>query len=54
LGDSAKGLSRQAILVRLTQTRHLGHDVIRGQASQFDATRDDVMMVATVARDFLE
>jgi aromatic-L-amino-acid/L-tryptophan decarboxylase len=40
--------------IYLTQTRHQGHYVIRVQVGQFDATRDDVMMVATVVRAFLE
>lgn len=39
--------------VYLTQTRHQGRYVIRVQVGQFDCTRDDVMMVATVVRELL-
>lgn len=40
--------------VYLTQTRHQGRFVIRVQVGQFDCTREDVMMVATVVHDLLE
>ena len=39
--------------VYLTQTRHQGAYVIRVQVGQFDCTREDVMMVATVVGGFL-
>jgi aromatic-L-amino-acid decarboxylase len=39
--------------IYLTQTRHLGRFVIRVQVGQFDCTRDDVMTVAAVLREFL-
>ena len=39
--------------IYLTPTRHRGAYVIRVQVGQFDATRDDVMMVATVVRELV-
>lgn len=56
-GDSAT----EALLKRinddgriyLTQTHHKGRLVIRVQVGQFDCTRDDVMMVETVIKEFL-
>lgn len=38
--------------IYLTQTQHEGRFVIRVQVGQFDCTRDDVMMIAQVLRDF--
>jgi aromatic-L-amino-acid/L-tryptophan decarboxylase len=40
--------------IYLTQTRHEGVFVIRVTVGQFDATRDDVMMVETVVREMVE
>jgi aromatic-L-amino-acid/L-tryptophan decarboxylase len=39
--------------VYLTPTKYQGRSVIRIQVGQFDCTRDDVMMVATVVRDLM-
>jgi aromatic-L-amino-acid decarboxylase len=39
--------------IYLTQTHHKGRLVIRVQVGQFDCTRDDVMMVETVLKEFL-
>ncbi len=39
--------------VYLTQTKTDGRYVIRVQVGQFDCTREDVMMVATVVKEFL-
>jgi len=40
--------------IYLTQTRHDGHFVIRVQVGQFDCTRDDVAMIATVLRELCD
>jgi aromatic-L-amino-acid/L-tryptophan decarboxylase len=40
--------------IYLTQTRHDGVYVIRVVVGQFDATREDVMMVADVVRELVE
>jgi aromatic-L-amino-acid decarboxylase len=40
--------------IYLTQTHHDGRYVIRVQVGQFECTRDDVMMVATVVEQLLE
>ncbi len=42
-----------AARIWLTQTRHHSHYVIRVVVGQFDAAREDVMMVATVVRDLV-
>ena len=39
--------------IYLTQTRHRGAYVIRVQVGQFDCTRDDVQMVATVVAELM-
>ena len=39
--------------IYLTQTLHLGRYVIRVQVGQFDCTREDVMMIEEVVKDFI-